>query len=89
MSLVVDSYMSTDSLFHNIYNYIPWLWKKQKLLKLYKVIEFQCKRTKEKVSANQRDCIMLYNFKNTNEVRNVWYTQMNAGSHSLQNVLKT
>jgi len=32
---------------------------------------------------------MLYNFKNTNEVRNVWYTQMNAGSHSLQNVLKT
>ena len=32
---------------------------------------------------------MLYNFKNTNEVRNVWYTQMNAGSHSLQHVLKT
>ena len=32
---------------------------------------------------------MLYNFKNTNEVRNVWYTQMNAGSHSLHQVLKT
>jgi len=31
-SLVVDSY--TDHLFHNIHNYIPWLWKKQKLLKL-------------------------------------------------------
>jgi len=40
MSLVADSYISTGSLFHNIRNYIPWLWKKQKLLKLYKVTEF-------------------------------------------------
>jgi len=32
---------------------------------------------------------MLYNLKNTNEVRNVWYTQTNAGEHSLHQVLKT
>jgi len=31
-SLVVDSY--TDHLFHNTHNYMPWLWKKQILLKL-------------------------------------------------------
>jgi len=32
---------------------------------------------------------MLYNFKNTNEVRKVWYTQTNAGSNSLHHALKT
>ena len=32
---------------------------------------------------------MLYNFKNTNELRNVQYTHMNAGSHALYHALKT
>ena len=38
----------------------------------------------------QQDRIMLYNFKKTtNELRNVWYTQMSSGSHSLYHALKT